>query len=372
MKVHIMFGFVLLILCGCSTYQITSDPPGASVLLANSKGKAFRNWRDKKTPCNTYNPLWSFSKIGVVWPDGTGSEWEELDGNKHFVKQKEKPKEKGFQYKIPSRTFDTSMGEIVLTNLVVTCRGSRLSVEGSVLNHTKGSIRWLSVFIKGKDSDGASISHKFKIKEKIPKGSFSFTDKSYSTFKHPLQGLGISTVNPLFSFTNITFLDGSTSDDPFRYSDRYIDIQFSPITELSKRILFSLKNISGETVEVDWDKIVFVDLSGNAGRVIHGGVKLNEKSNAQAPSFIPANSRISDLLVPVDRIRYEKVPPEFDYSTRKALEGVYGWKYDSLLNLKPMNEEGKCGEFSLHMPLKISGTEREYKFVFVVYSCIEQ
>jgi hypothetical protein len=64
----------------------------------------------------------------------------------------------------------------------------------------------------------------------------------------------------------------------------------------------AFKNTSPYFVEFDWTRSVFVDPSGRASRVIHSGVRFNERSNVTAPSIIPPGAILEDFVFPSDGI----------------------------------------------------------------------
>lgn len=53
------------------------------------------------------------------------------------------------------------------------------------------------------------------------------------------------------------------------------------------RFKFVLLNKTNLPLTIDWDKIVYVDTNGEAGNVIHSGVKYNERNQGQLKTIVP-------------------------------------------------------------------------------------
>lgn len=91
----------------------------------------------------------------------------------------------------------------------------------------------------------------------------------------------------------VNFQDGTTNK--YRYEDDYINIVWYVG---SKQFNFDLTNKSGHTLKINWDDISYVDYKGQTGRVMHSGVKYNERNNSQPASTVPKGASLSDLLLP--------------------------------------------------------------------------
>lgn len=72
------------------------------------------------------------------------------------------------------------------------------------------------------------------------------------------------------------------------------------------RANFTIKNNATGSIKVLWDDMAFVDINGESHRVIHKGIKYSEKEKEQAPSIIARNAELHDLIIPADKIYYQK------------------------------------------------------------------
>lgn len=130
------------------------------------------------------------------------------------------------------------------------------------------------------------------------------------------------------------------------YEDPFIKIQFVGL----QKILFKLSNKTNNPIEIDWAKVSFVDSGSGAHRVIHQGVRYIERDKVPAPTVIPPQASITDLILPSDYITYDSSASE-------------GWKVEDPIK----HEESEVGKtFGIFLPLKINGVVKNYSFRFVI------
>jgi len=169
-----------------------------------------------------------------------------------------------------------------------------------------------------------------------------------------------SCMTPITRAYNWRFsLEKPQPSETLSFSDDYVDITFAleGVTDVSyysivkdaKEIGFEIQNKTDRGIKINWDDISIIYPDGKASRVIHGGVKLIEKASIQAPTIVPPNARVSDILVPTENIS----------ST------TYGWNTAPLFggeNRLIWNDK----EFSIFFPLEIKGEKKEYTFKFKI------
>lgn len=142
----------------------------------------------------------------------------------------------------------------------------------------------------------------------------------------------------------------------YRYEDDYINIVWYVD---SKQFNFKLTNKSGHSMKINWDDVSYVDTKGQAGRVMHSGVKYTERNNSQPATTIPKGATISDLLLPTDNVYF--------------VSGQYGgWRENYLLpcvyhtaeafNNEASNMVGKT--MTIMMPIMIENIQNDYTFTF--------
>tara|TARA_B100000674_G_C37881458_1_gene934544 strand:- start:704 stop:1270 length:567 start_codon:yes stop_codon:yes gene_type:complete len=145
------------------------------------------------------------------------------------------------------------------------------------------------------------------------------------------------------------------------FSDEMIEGKFYFTTQ---SIGFELKNKTNYTMKVLWDNCAFITPTGETQRVIHEGVKLIDRNNAQPSSIIVRNGKITDSLTPSDNIYY--------------VSGEYGgWRYLNLFKdhdiysnmenvLSEAKEEYLNQVFSVLLSFEIEGNVNDYIFNFKI------
>jgi len=153
----------------------------------------------------------------------------------------------------------------------------------------------------------------------------------------------------------------------YRYEDDYIDIVWYVSL---KQFNFTLKNKSNHTLKINWDDISYVDTNGKTGRVMHSGVKYNERNSSQPSSTVPKGATLSDLLLPTDNVSYS--------SPTKYTSGGWNENYlfpcvykdeASLFQYAP-NYVGKT--MTILMPIMIENVQNDYTFTFNINELLTQ
>jgi hypothetical protein len=152
----------------------------------------------------------------------------------------------------------------------------------------------------------------------------------------------IKPMSAKFSKGKISYNDYLNS---LSYIDNHIELKLIP---QEKNLSVELKNISGNTITIVWDEIIFVNEDSESQRVIHSGIKYNERNNPQQPSLIAKNTVLKDALIPVNRIKW--------MTDEWYVGPILNWRHT------PRYYNGK--QVQLIFPIKTNGVSYEYTFVF--------
>ena len=146
----------------------------------------------------------------------------------------------------------------------------------------------------------------------------------------------------------------------YRYEDEFIEITWFVN---SKQFSFTLKNKTAHTIRINWDDISYVDIYGKTGRVMHSGIKYNERNNSQPATAIPKGESLSDILLPTDNVYF--------VNSTKYVTG--GWREKYLLpsvftkeTIKTLPEKIVGSKMSIMMPIVIENVQNDYTFLFNV------
>ncbi len=145
----------------------------------------------------------------------------------------------------------------------------------------------------------------------------------------------------------------------YTYEDDYVAFTwFVSSTQFN----FSLRNKTTHSIKIPWDEIAYINPNGQSMRVIHSGIKLIDRNNAQAPSVVAKNSTLDDILIPSDHIYY--------------VSGQYGgWREKNLFGRYDSQEEANTSKYkgatvSIVFPIIIENITNEYTFQFEVKDII--
>lgn len=86
------------------------------------------------------------------------------------------------------------------------------------------------------------------------------------------------------------------------FSDDLLDISLLVREERPLAFVLTLNNKTGAPLKVLWDRVVFLDASGNAQHVIHQGVDHGQPLEALVPSEVAAGATLGDLLRPAKAV----------------------------------------------------------------------
>lgn len=117
-----------------------------------------------------------------------------------------------------------------------------------------------------------------------------------------------------------------------------------------KQFEFSLTNKTKNSIKVVWDEASIVDENNLVSKVVHKGVKYMDANNTQPPTTIPSGASISELVAPINRIKYSD-----------------GWYQQSIIASNRSNDINVVGKtIKVLLPIEIAGVVNEYVFCFTI------
>ena len=128
------------------------------------------------------------------------------------------------------------------------------------------------------------------------------------------------------------------------------------------RFMFVLLNKTNSPLTIDWDKIIFVDTEGEAGNVIHSGVKYIDRNNGQLKTIVPKMAKLNDFLIPSKNCVFNNGSYFRPASWQENYLFPCVYKKSSDLKKDAPNLIGKT--MRVEMPLFIDGEEQIYSFYF--------
>lgn len=122
-------------------------------------------------------------------------------------------------------------------------------------------------------------------------------------------------------------------------------------------LTIEITNIGKTGLTVDWNAVSIVNQAGEAHKVIHKGVKMDDRSGVLAPSTIPPGATLDDFIYPSEYITFRS-------GDRYRSSAWLGRNF--IEGMRPGNR------FRVFFPLKSTAGEIEYQFTFEVGDPVKQ
>lgn len=142
-----------------------------------------------------------------------------------------------------------------------------------------------------------------------------------------------------------TFTDKGVNK--YNYTDNVIDII---ILATSEQFVFSVKNLSSNTIKIIWNDAAFIDTDGSTSKIVHKGIKFIQREEDQPPTSIIKNAKLEEVAVPTNKIYFSNVSSK--------------WSNNSLFSKVDKNSNNQI--IKLMLPIEIKGIINEYIFEFTV------
>jgi hypothetical protein len=88
-------------------------------------------------------------------------------------------------------------------------------------------------------------------------------------------------------------MTGPPGGSAFAYRDRDVSFAFRPSPNA---LYFSVENLQGRPVQIDWDRSTFYDATGRSGKVGHSTTRWNDRYSPEAQSQVMPQQRYSDYV----------------------------------------------------------------------------
>ena len=151
----------------------------------------------------------------------------------------------------------------------------------------------------------------------------------------------------------------SAMDNNISSSANYRDELMSVSWSIDRnKVNFSVKNNASGSIKIPWDDMAFVGINGESHRIIHKGIKYSEKEKEQAPSIIARNAELHDLIIPADKIYFQKSWEKWS---------AYPFVDDFLYSPEDESTKHPNGKkIQVLLPVIINEKRYEYQFVFEI------
>ena len=149
------------------------------------------------------------------------------------------------------------------------------------------------------------------------------------------------------------------------YSDNKVDIT---IDVRESYLDLKIQNYSDRPLKIIWDEASFVK-NGEAQKIIHKNVKFIDKEKVQAPTVIPVNSFVLEMVQPIDDIKFKTTSYGRNgissyWSSRPIFRPYAGTSSPKYVDKFLRPQIGS--RIALYLPIEYNGKKLEYLFEIVV------
>ena len=144
------------------------------------------------------------------------------------------------------------------------------------------------------------------------------------------------------------------SGSAFSFRDRDLTFSFRPSPNA---LFFTVENLQGRPVQIDWDRSVFVEPNGRAGKVGHNTTRWRDRFTSQPFSQVLPQQRFSDYVFAIDDLIDPGANPETQLRRKLLPEDSSALTY-----------AGRT--FGVDLVFTVENQPRTYTFRFQVQSVI--
>ena len=253
--------------------------------------------------------------------------------------------------------------------------GSFFQMEGTVTNNTDWDLSFVTLRVTFFDASGSEMA---SLCPREPDGAYcevrGFDAPAHKTSTLPsgpgvvlsMKAMGYSGRNPPIANYKLTFKDAA-------YYVRYRFAMVKPIPNESmvfedaqmafvfvvqpKGIACGIKNKTTDPVTINWNNVSYIDADSEAHKVIHAGVRYQDKAAPQPPTVVPPLAKITETLLPADHITSSS-----SGWSEKPLWKDFAHLSEDLSVLK--RHIGST--FALFLPIEVEGKTKNYTFLFKI------
>jgi len=130
---------------------------------------------------------------------------------------------------------------------------------------------------------------------------------------------------------------GPVQSEEIKFQDKIVSISFS-VNDRS--FLMSLANLTQQELKILWDRAEYTDVNNRPRRLMHSGVRYQDRNNPIPAQVIPARGSVQQVVMPATSVVYSE--------EKKAYENLPLFPLDS-----EMAAELKGRVFYLFIPIEI-------------------
>jgi hypothetical protein len=144
--------------------------------------------------------------------------------------------------------------------------------------------------------------------------------------------------------------------EDLRYRDRIVSVAF---TVGERQFEMNLENLTRKDLKILWDRTEYTDFVNRQHRLMHSGVRPQDRNNPVAPQAVPAGGSLQQAVMPTSAIVYSREKKAYETKPLFPLDS------DTALALK-----GRT--FYLFLPIEMDRQIIPYNFKFQITDVIKE
>ncbi len=169
--------------------------------------------------------------------------------------------------------------------------------------------------VSGSDLDVEKYRSPAKITVRIPKDSRLFVKNvlevskdTYKAKKMQLRDIKEGEVlniklDKVVAYRLKYRLIGPVQSDEIKFSDKIISVSFA-ISDQSFQM--NLKNLTTYPLKIMWGSADYTDVNNGSHRLMHSGIRYQDRNNAIPPQIVPAQGSIQQTVMPISSVVYSQ------------------------------------------------------------------
>jgi hypothetical protein len=164
------------------------------------------------------------------------------------------------------------------------------------------------------------------------------------------------TLERIFRYRLSYRLTSPVPSDTLAFNDKVISVTFTPGDQAFQ---MALTNVAGSPIRILWDRAEFTDMFNRQRRLMHSGVRYEDRNNIIPPQTVPANGSVRQEVMTVDSIAYSREKKTYE---RKPLYTIEGDVADQLKGMAIL----------LFLPVEFNRQIIPYNFRFEITEAIKE
>ena len=130
---------------------------------------------------------------------------------------------------------------------------------------------------------------------------------------------------------------------------------------------FLIENKTDHTIKIVWDEATYMDEKGMNHKIMHSGIKYNDREKSQPPSNIIRKGKLEDLIFPIDNVYFDERWNKKSLFLSKDFHSEYDpGIYHTFEDFQNTVNKNLNNNVSVLLPIQIENVTNDYIFTFQI------